>query len=207
MSEFSNEISFSRNFPTGRKLPPKTSQRIHVICAPSRWVTKVQLLKRCHTSDYWDRSMSTKWTQKRKPIHAHEFTEFSLVLILVYLAIKVSDIDSVTKSQTTALIVWTSQRYVCNLVLFHVAVWRCNLCGFYQLKPWHQLYHFSTIVVAGHVHSRGFAGNIGQTWLSFRSCCPSWSRCRQSRRILSASVQPQECVSSDEMSQILGHSL
>jgi len=40
----------------------------YYICAPARWVVKVQLLKLCHTSDYWDRSMSTKWTQKQKQI-------------------------------------------------------------------------------------------------------------------------------------------
>jgi len=29
---------------------------------------------------------------------------------------------------------------------------------------------FSMIVVAGHRHSLGFPGNIGQTWLSFCAC-------------------------------------
>ena len=36
----------------------------------------------------------------------------------------------VTNSQTTTLIAWTGQQYVCNLVLFYVAVWRFNLYGF-----------------------------------------------------------------------------
>jgi len=40
----------------------------YYICAPARWVTKVQLLQLCHTFDYWDRSTSTKSAQKRKQI-------------------------------------------------------------------------------------------------------------------------------------------
>ena len=40
----------------------------YYICAPARLVAKAQLLQLCHTSDYSDRSMSTKWAQKRKQI-------------------------------------------------------------------------------------------------------------------------------------------
>ena len=35
---------------------------------PARLVAKAQLLQLCYTSDYWARSMSTKWAQKRKQI-------------------------------------------------------------------------------------------------------------------------------------------
>ena len=69
--------------------------------------------------------------------NTYGFTWFTLVLTLVYVAIKVSDADSVTEwiyspktvfhfqlvfvlvinSQTTALIAQTGQQYVCNLVL------------------------------------------------------------------------------------------
>jgi len=38
----------------------------YYICASVRRVARVQLLKLCHTSDYWDHSMSVQWTQKRK---------------------------------------------------------------------------------------------------------------------------------------------
>jgi len=58
----------------------------YYICAPARWVAKVQLLQLCHISNYWDRSMSEKWAQNEN--HTYEFTEFSLVITLVYLAIK-----------------------------------------------------------------------------------------------------------------------
>ena len=40
--------------------------------------------------------MSAKSTQKRKT-YTYEFTEFRLVLTLVYLTIKVSDTDSMTE--------------------------------------------------------------------------------------------------------------
>jgi len=42
-------------------------ERRYYICAPARLVPKAQL-QLCHTSDYWDRSMSMKWAQKRKQI-------------------------------------------------------------------------------------------------------------------------------------------
>ena len=53
---------------------------------------------------------------------------------------------------------------------------------------------FSTIVMAGHMHSRGFPGNIGQTCFSLRSVLTSWSKFSHSRPILGACVQPQECA-------------
>ena len=72
----------------------------------------------------------------------------------------------VTNSQTTALIAYTGQQYVCNLGLFKVAVGHCNMYGFLPVEAMASTLPFSLIVVAGHVHSLGFPGNPGQTWLS-----------------------------------------
>jgi len=41
-----------------------------------------------------------------------------------------------------------------------------NLCGFLPAEAMASTLPFSTIVVAGPVHSLGFPGNIDQTWLS-----------------------------------------
>jgi len=113
----------------------------------------------------------------------------------------------VTNRQTTVLIANTGQQYVCNLVLFHVAVWHCNLYGFLPVEAMASPLSFSTIVMAGLVHYRGFPGNIGQTWLSLRSVLASWSKFYHSGPILCACIHSQECVSGDGMPQILGHPL
>ena len=65
----------------------------------------------------------------------------------------------VTNSQTSALIVKTGQQSVCNLVLFQVVVWRCNMYGFLPVETMASTLPFSMIAVAGHVHSLGFPGN------------------------------------------------
>jgi len=50
-----------------RKRHHSGSMLLHMrACAIGRLVAKAQLLQLCHTFDYWDRSMSTKWAQKRK---------------------------------------------------------------------------------------------------------------------------------------------
>jgi len=92
--------------------------------------------------------------------NTYKFTEFSLVLTIAYLAIKVSDTKSVTEwiyspfsktvfqscfafvinSQTSALITKTGQQYVCNLVLFQMAVWHCSMYSFLPVEALAQLY-------------------------------------------------------------------
>ena len=56
---FTRDLIFTKDITAGPR---------YYICAPARWVAKVQLLQLCHTSDYWDRSISAKWAQKRKQI-------------------------------------------------------------------------------------------------------------------------------------------
>jgi len=55
-----------------------------------------------------------------------------------------------------------------NLVLFRAADLRCDMYGFLPIEAMASPLPFSMIGVAGHVHSLGFPGNIGQTWLSLR---------------------------------------
>jgi len=73
--------------------------------------------------------------------------------------------------------VLTGQQYVCNLVLFHVAFWCCNLCSFLPVEAMTSTLSLSTIVVASHEHSLGFPGDIGQTWLSSRLLWQTWPSC------------------------------
>jgi len=104
--------------------------------------------------------------------------------------------NSTSQSKWATLTRWPSKfthpflkrQHVCNLFLFHVAVWCCNLYGVLLVEAMASTLPFSTIVVAGHVNSRGFPGNIGQTRLSLRLLWESWSKYCQCRPILGACV-------------------
>ena len=205
--KFSNELSFSWNFPAWCKLSQETSQRVYMRARAmgNQSPTSTTSSQFWQMGSHYEREMGPK-----TKTNTHELTEFSLVLTLVYLAIKVSDTNTgieqihsslsktvfqssfvcATNSQTTALVAWTGLQYVCNLVLFHVSVWGCNLYGFLQVEAMASTLLFSTIAVAGHVRTLGFPGNIGQTWLSLCLFWQTWSKWCHFRPLLSAWVQP-----------------
>ena len=80
--------------------------------------------------------------------------------------------------------------------------------GFLPVEAMASTLPFSMIGVAGHVHSLGFSGNIGQTGLSLLSFGKlEWVLPPYTPYTLSVWVKPQNDVSGNKVFQILGHSL
>jgi len=133
------------NFHSVTIFPCDVNCRHHIgpryyLCAPARWVAKVQLLQLSH---FW--LLRSKYERKMGPktkTNTYKFTESSLVLTLVLLTIKVNGTNSVVKELRALLLCLLH----CNLTRVGLATcWYWSAKNCFVIQPLRWVVHVSLI--------------------------------------------------------------